>query len=151
MGRRHLDQHQGLQLLVGTKPSATPERAIELRAPFRGASAPHVLCWARAIYTQLAKSSPDIYDNHDIHMESRLGKSCCICEGLRSTHTFLDSSKLPSWNSNHVGSNPNVPISHHSLLEVLSYLHCSHAVSLANTPSPSRLFDARADVDGHPS
>jgi hypothetical protein len=120
MGRRHLDQHQGLQLLVGTKPSATPERAIELRAPFRGASAPHVLCWARAIYTQLAKSSPDIYDNHDIHMESRLGKSCCICEGLRSTHTFLDSSKLPSWNSNHVGSNPNVPISHHSLLEVLS-------------------------------
>jgi hypothetical protein len=36
MGRRHLDRHQRLQFLVGTKPSATPERAIELQAPFRG-------------------------------------------------------------------------------------------------------------------
>ena len=86
---------RGYNYLVGTKPSATPERAIELQAPFRGAPAPHVCAGSERYTYSWRRALPTYMTTMTSHpcglMESSLGNHTVFAmtpEGLRSTHTF---------------------------------------------------------------
>ena len=151
---------RGYNYLVGTKPSATPERAIELQAPFRGAPAPHVCAGSERYTYSWRRALPTYMTTMTSHpcglMESRLGNHTVFAmtpEGWRSTHNVpliprnCHHGTLITFEAAPMFPSPTTPSLKYSVSPLLTcYFSSQHSLTLTGFSMPELTStDLRSD------